>query len=75
MDYPALGVREVEDVRAAAEYLAPQPGVDPLCIGVFGLSVGSSFALMGAAGVPNSHAVAVDSVFSSADWFIPAPDG
>jgi pimeloyl-ACP methyl ester carboxylesterase len=69
-DTSTLGVREVEDVRAALLFLQQQPGVDPQRIGVWGMSLGSSVALMSAAALPDLHAVAVDSVFASARWLI-----
>jgi dipeptidyl aminopeptidase/acylaminoacyl peptidase len=69
-DTSTLGVREVEDVRAALLFLQQQPGVDPQRIGVWGMSLGSSVALLSAAALPELHAVAVDSVFASARWLI-----
>jgi pimeloyl-ACP methyl ester carboxylesterase len=69
-DTSTLGVREVEDVRAALVFLQQQPGVDPQRIGVWGMSLGSSVALMSAAALPELQAVAVDSVFASARWLI-----
>jgi uncharacterized protein len=69
-DTSTLGVREVEDVRAAATYLESRPGVDPQRIGVLGASLGSAVAIMGAAAVPEIHAVAADSVFASARWLV-----
>jgi dipeptidyl aminopeptidase/acylaminoacyl peptidase len=69
-DTSTLGVHEVEDVRAALIFLQNQPGVDPLRIGIWGMSLGSSVALMGAAALPELRAVAADSVFASARWLI-----
>jgi pimeloyl-ACP methyl ester carboxylesterase len=69
-DTSTLGVREVEDVRAALSFLQHQPGVDAERIGVWGMSLGSSVALRSAAALPELHAVAVDSVFASARWLI-----
>src|SRR3981189_2537148 len=61
-----LGVREVQDGRAALTFLQQQPGVDPHRIGVWGMSLGSAVAIMSAAVLPDIRAVAADSVFSSA---------
>ena len=69
-DTSTLGVHEVEDVRAALNFLKQQPGVDPRRIGVWGMSLGSSVAIMSAAALPELRAVAADSVFASARWLI-----
>jgi fermentation-respiration switch protein FrsA (DUF1100 family) len=69
-DTSTLGVREVEDVRAALTFLQQQPGVDPQRVGIWGKSLGSSVALMGAAALPELRAVAADSAFASARWLI-----
>lgn len=69
-DTSTLGVREVEDARAAAMYLQHTPGVDSQRIGILGLSLGSAVAIMGTAAVPEIHAVVADSVFASARWLV-----
>ena len=69
-DVSTLGVREVEDVRAAVTYLEHAPGVDPGHINVLGISLGSAVAIMGTAAVPEVHSVVADSVFASARWLV-----
>ena len=69
-DTCTLGVKEVEDIRAALEFLQSQPGIDPGRVGIWGVSLGAATALQAAAQLPDLHAVAADSAFSSARWLV-----
>lgn len=55
-----FGGPEIEDVRAAVDYLQTRTDVDPNRIGVMGWSLGAQIAILGAARVPGVRAVVAD---------------
>jgi fermentation-respiration switch protein FrsA (DUF1100 family) len=59
-----LGVHELEDARAALEWLRAQPALAGARIGVFGESLGGAVALLLAGRDPAVHAAAVDCAFA-----------
>jgi uncharacterized protein len=65
-----FGVHEVLDIRAAVDFLASRPEVEPTGIGVYGASLGGAAAIKAAATMPQIRAVAADSAFSSLRWMI-----
>jgi uncharacterized protein len=65
-----LGVKEVDDVRAAYESLAAQPDVDPNRVGIYGSSLAAGAALLAAEKLPRLQAVVADSTFSSVRWVV-----
>jgi alpha-beta hydrolase superfamily lysophospholipase len=60
-----LGGREREDVQAAIAWLLAREGVDHEHIGVFGLSLGASLAILAACDSPAVRAVVAESAFRS----------
>jgi fermentation-respiration switch protein FrsA (DUF1100 family) len=66
-DAVTLGLREQQDLLAAVDYLKTRDDVDPSNIGVLGISMGASVAIMGAAQSPDIKAVIADSPFESAN--------
>ncbi|HET6319559.1 MAG TPA: alpha/beta fold hydrolase [Chloroflexota bacterium] len=65
-----LGVKEVEDVRGAIDYLVQQPEVDRHRIGIYGGSLGGAVALQAAEQLPELASVVVDSTFASVRWVV-----
>jgi pimeloyl-ACP methyl ester carboxylesterase len=65
-----LGVKEVEDVRTAIDFLVRQPEVDPDRISIYGASLGGAVALQAAERLPQLNSVVVDSTFASARWVV-----
>ncbi len=62
-----FGQREMPDIEAWSAYALRQPGVDPLKVGMFGVSMGGSLAIQYTALHPNIRALVADSAFSSLD--------
>ena len=62
----SLGWQDIPDVRAAAGWLAEQPG--NLKIGAYGCSTGGAIALAGSAGTASIQAMAVDAP-SPLQWY------
>lgn len=69
-DAVTLGFREQQDLHAAIDYLKSRDDVDSSNIGVLGISMGASVAIMGAAQSPDIKAVIADSPFESAQQAI-----
>jgi fermentation-respiration switch protein FrsA (DUF1100 family) len=65
-DAVTLGFREQQDLLAVVDYLKARDDVDQSNIGVLGISMGASVAIMGAAQSPDIKAVIADSPFESA---------
>lgn len=65
-DAVTLGFYERQDALAAVEYLKTRDDVDGSNIGVLGISMGASVAIMAAAMNPDIKAVIADSPFESA---------
>ena len=61
----SLGYFEALDVIGGVEFLKSWPEVDPAKIGLIGVSLGGSAAILAAAQCPDVRAVLVDSTFSS----------
>jgi dienelactone hydrolase len=62
-----LGFYEQQDVLASVEYLKQRGDVDISRLGVLGISMGGSVAIMAAAQEPQIRAVIADSPFESAN--------
>jgi fermentation-respiration switch protein FrsA (DUF1100 family) len=60
-----MGLREVEDVKAAYGYLARQPEVDAEHITLFGHSMGGSTAILAMAQLPHARALIIDTAYTS----------
>ncbi len=71
-EYVTLGVFEQQDLLALVNYLAAKPDLDPNRIGVLGISMGGSTAILAAAKDKRLHAVVDDSGFSDATRVIAA---
>lgn len=65
--YSTVGKNEVLDLQAAIDYLKSR-GIHE--VGVWGLSMGGSVALMGAAEMPQIKAVVAESAYARLDWMI-----
>jgi pimeloyl-ACP methyl ester carboxylesterase len=65
-DGVTLGFYERQDVLAAVDYLKTRGDVDASNLGVLGISMGASVAIMAAAMTPDIKAVVADSPFQSA---------
>jgi dipeptidyl aminopeptidase/acylaminoacyl peptidase len=61
-----LGFYERQDVVAAVDYLKTRDDVDASNLGILGISMGASVAIMAAATTPDIKAVVADSSFQSA---------
>ncbi len=72
-----FGGPEIEDVRAAVNYLQTRPNVDPRRIGVIGWSLGAQIGLLGAARIPDVKAVVADGPGATTreDWPPPQTPG
>jgi len=57
------GVREVEDVRAAVDWLRARPDVHPGRIAIIGHSMGAAIAILAAAEIPEIGAVVTDAAY------------
>lgn len=66
-DAVTLGYYEQRDALAAIEYLKTRSDVDSSNLGVLGVSMGASVAIMAAAQAPEVQAVVADSPFESAE--------
>lgn len=60
---PWLTRFELDDVRAAIDYLSSRPDADPRGIGLFGISRGGSAAICAAAGDERVRAIVTDGAF------------
>jgi alpha-beta hydrolase superfamily lysophospholipase len=60
-----FGHTEIRDLRAALDFVAHRPEVDPERIGVLGKSMGAAIAISGAASMPQLKAVVSDSPYPS----------
>jgi dipeptidyl aminopeptidase/acylaminoacyl peptidase len=65
-DAVTLGFNERQDAVAAVEYLKTRDDVDDANLGILGISMGGSVAIMAAAMSPDIKAVVADSPFQSA---------
>jgi len=63
--FSTMGLREVEDVKAAFATLIVQPDVDPDRIIIFGQSMGGSTAIMAMAQLPQARALIVETAYTS----------
>ena len=63
----SFGHHETKDLAAWYGYLSSRPGVDPLRIGIFGVSLGGTIAIRYASETPSIAAVIADCAFSSID--------
>ena len=61
----SLGYHEQKDVAAALEFLKARPAIDAKRIGIYGLSMGASTAILAAANTRAFSAVVADSAFAS----------
>jgi alpha-beta hydrolase superfamily lysophospholipase len=61
----SFGFREMEDLDAWYRYARSRPDVDPLRIGMFGVSMGAALAIEYAARNPQIKALVADCAFSS----------
>jgi uncharacterized protein len=61
----SFGLYEANDIRAALDFLARQPGIDPTRTGLLGHSQGASTVLHAAAQMPQVRAVIAESAFTS----------
>ena len=59
-----FGLHEVQDTKAAVDFLLDQHEVNPEQIGVLGISMGGAIAILAAAQNPNISAVAIEGVFA-----------
>ena len=66
----SFGLYEIRDARAAVEFLKSRPDVVAERIGVYGISLGGSVAIMAAAEIPELRAVVADSTFASMEWLV-----
>jgi alpha-beta hydrolase superfamily lysophospholipase len=62
---------EVEDTRAALEYLKGRPDADPQGVGFFGISKGAGAGLAAAAGDPYVRCCVTDGVFATYTTLVP----
>ena len=62
---------EVEDTRAALEYLKGRPGADPRGVGFFGISKGAGAGLLAAAGDPAVRCCVTDGAFATYTTLVP----
>lgn len=60
-----MGLREVNDVKAAFTYLAAQPEIDPDSITLYGHSMGGVTAILAMAELPQIKALIVDTAYTS----------
>jgi len=65
-DAVTLGFYERQDAVAAVDYLKTRDDVDPSNLGILGVSMGASVAIMAAAMTPDIKGVVADSPFQSA---------
>lgn len=61
----SLGYHEQKDIAAALGFLGTRPEIDPKRIGIYGLSMGGSAAILAAAKTGAFSAVVADSAFTS----------
>jgi fermentation-respiration switch protein FrsA (DUF1100 family) len=66
----SLGLRETEDLLGAIQMVTERPDVDPNRVGLWGVSLGASVALAGAARSSRVKTLVVDSPFDSPGHFI-----
>ncbi len=59
-----FGRREIEDLKAALDYLASRPELADLPVGCFGVSMGGAIAILAAAENSRIRAVATDSAYA-----------
>jgi pimeloyl-ACP methyl ester carboxylesterase len=62
---------EVEDTRAALDYLKGRPDADPRGVGFFGVSKGAGAGLLAAAGDPYVRCCATDGAFATYTTLVP----
>lgn len=62
-DYISFGEYEIQDVRAALDFLSEEPILKQLPIGCLGISMGGSIGLLAAAQLPQIRAVVSDSAY------------
>jgi alpha-beta hydrolase superfamily lysophospholipase len=63
----SMGQREMPDMEAWARIAESKPGVDPMKVGMFGVSMGGSLAIQYTASHDDVKALVADSAFSSLD--------
>jgi len=68
--HTSVGFWEVQDLIGAVNYLKTRPEIDPERIGVYGVSMGGSTAIMAAERCPAIKAMVTDCAFASLDTIL-----
>ncbi len=66
----SLGLKESDDVLNAVQFLQSRPESDRMRLGLWGVDVGATAALIAAASVPEVRAIAADGAFESVFDFL-----